>query len=136
MLDIAQDQANAPVGNFTGENFGYLQDYLKNILGNGLPNRAQYEQQGLGAIGKGTNQAVQRTKENLASSGLLRSGVGQSAIADIYGGQSNAIQGLESGLNQQEQAYKGNALSQLLGLNQFQGSQNLTVNRGRIEIIV
>ena len=125
LFQTGSDIQNQTTGNYKGPEYDFLTNQLKDILSGGLPNRAQLEQQGKTAIGQSTNQAVQRTKENLAGSGLYRSGVGQSAISGIYGNEANAVGALESNLNQAEVDRKNQAINQLLGLSEFAGSSGL-----------
>jgi hypothetical protein len=99
-----------------------LGTYLQGILSGGLPGKDQLRQQAYGQIDRSVGQATQRGKENLASSGLFRSGVGQAGLASILGSGSQAKGAFESDLIGKELDYKNQAVSQLLGL----GSQYQT----------
>jgi hypothetical protein len=101
----------------------YLQNYLMNATKGGLPGAGLYRQQAYGNIDKGINRSVMGQKENLAASGMLRSGAGQQAISDIYASGAGAKGAFESELVKTETDFKNQAISKLLGLHQFQESQ-------------
>jgi hypothetical protein len=124
-----QDQelknANAPSnGKYLGANFNWLTDTLKGNYSKGL-DMGKYRNNAAGLIGKATNRQVKNTQENLNASGLSRAGVGYSVVNDIYGKESEALAGVENNLINQDIAFKQNSIAQLLGLNQFEGQQNL-----------
>lgn len=121
----AKQYADKPVGNYLGQNYDYLTKYLKDILGSGLPNKANILQEGRGVIDTSVNNAVTQANEGLASRGLFRSGVGAAVEGNIRGQGSAAYGSLQNDINELEQQRKSNAIQNLLGLNQFEGSQNL-----------
>ena len=123
---FGKQQESKPTGNFLGSEFGYLSKYLKDILEGGLPNKANLLQEGKGLIDTSVNNAVTQANEGLASRGLYRSGVGAAVEGNIRGQGSQAYAQLGNNLNELEQKRKSDAIARLLGLNQFEGGQNLS----------
>ena len=120
------DTSQTPTGNYKGGDYGYLQELLKGMIAGTDPAFNKMRQQGLAQIDQSVNKNITSTQENLASSGLGRSGVGVSALNQIYAGGNLAKSNLETNLSAEQMQMKQNQISQLLGLNQFGGSQALS----------
>lgn len=110
-----------------GNSFNFLEGLLKNSINNGMPNKGELLQSGMGNINRGTNNAIRRNNENMAGRGMLRSGVASAVNAGIANQGNEQVGNYQLGLDQMEQDYKQKAIMQLLGLNQFQGNQNMNL---------
>ena len=119
---------NKTSGGFAGVDYNYFNDLLKGMVEKGDPNQGLYRQNLLGGINKSFNTSQKNTRESLAGSGLLRSGVSQQAVADIEAGRNAAVSQGEVALTAQDQTYRQDALNKLLGL-QSLGLQELNSNR-------
>lgn len=108
-----------------GNSFNFLEGLLKNSINNGMPNKGELLQQGLGSINRNTSNAIRKNNESFAGRGMGRSGVASAVNAGIANQGSEAIGKYELGLNEMEQDYKQKAIMNLLGLNQFQGNQSM-----------
>lgn len=116
------DQSNNPTGG-SGLDYKYFGDLLKDMIAKGDPNQAIYRQAALGDVNKGYDRGAITLRENLAGSGMLRSGVGQNAFATLEGGRQNAIAGVDTQLAARDQSFRQNALKNLLGLFGQESSQ-------------
>ena len=113
----------------SSSNYGYLSNLLKGNVTSGMPNMAQYRQNAQTAVNTNYNKASTGLSESLAQSGLFRSGVSTAGKMSLEAGRSNALGNVETNLAEQDVAYRTNALSQLLGLeNTNLGYQQLDQN--------
>lgn len=108
---------------FLGQNFNFLSNYLQGASNGTIPGADQMRQTAYGKINTQTNNSAQRLKENMAANGMGQSGIASSALASLYGSGAGAIGDFESNLAEKELSFKQNAVSQLLGLNSFEGGQ-------------
>lgn len=106
---------------FLGSNFDYLQDNLKQNAEGNNPIFAQLFGNASRRIGASTDRAVQDIKEQGAQSGFR--GAGGNLINDAYRNEGDALSQVSDSLSTQQLQFQQNAISQLLGLNQFEGSQ-------------
>jgi hypothetical protein len=82
-------------------------------------------------LGRQTGSAIKNINEQLASSGFR--GAGANLINDVFETQANATQGFGVDLLKNDMAVKQNAINQLLGLNQFEGSQNFGMYQSQVQ---
>ena len=106
---------------FLGSNFDYLQNNLKQSAEGNNPIFAQLFGNASRRIGASTDRNVQDIKEQGAQSGFR--GAGGNLINDAYRGEQQALTGVSDNLAGQQLNFQQNAISQLLGLNQFEGGQ-------------
>lgn len=102
-----------------GTDYDFYNSLFRDILSKGDPNQALYRQNLQGTINSQFNQSQQRLRENLAGSGMLRSGAALSGFMGLEGGRSQALAGAEVNLAQQDQDYRDKAITRLLGLEQM-----------------
>ena len=106
---------------FLGSNFDYLQNNLKQSAEGNNPIFAQLFGNASRRIGASTDRNVQDIKEQGAQTGFR--GAGGNLINDAYRGEQQALTGVSDNLAGQQLGFQQNAISQLLGLNQFEGGQ-------------
>lgn len=119
---------NKTTGGFSGVDYNYFTDLFKSAIEKGDPNQDIYRQNILGGINKSFDTGQRNLKETLAQSGLSRSGVAAQQAIDLEGGRNAAAGQAELGLATQDQAYREQALSKLLGLQEM-GLRELGSNR-------
>lgn len=107
----------------SGTDYKYFADLLKGYIAQGDPNQALYKQGAMADVNKTYDKGATTLKENLAGSGMLRSGVGQNAFATLEGGRANAMGGVNTQLAAQDQSFRQNALKNLLGVFGQESSQ-------------
>ena len=105
-------------------NAGGIESSLWGMFNGTDPSIAKQRQVANANIDTSVNKNILNTRENLASSGLGRSGIGVSALNPIFAGGETAKAGLEANLSQQNIQMKQNAIAQLLGLDQLRLGQN------------
>jgi len=106
---------------FLGSNFDYLQNNLKQSAEGNDPLFDRLFGNAARKIGASTDRNIQDIKEAGAQSGFR--GAGGNLINDAYKGEQESLAGVSDNLAVQESNYKQNAISKLLGLNQFEGGQ-------------
>jgi len=89
---------------------------FRDILSKGDPNMAMYRQNIQGTLNTQSDQAQRSLRENLAGSGMLRSGAATAGFLGLEANRSQALAGAETTLAQQDQDYRDKAISRLLGL--------------------
>ena len=119
---------NKTSGGFTGVDYNYFTDLLKKQMETGDPNQALYRQNAQTQVNRGVDTSGERLKEQLAQSGMSRSGVATGAMANLEMGRADALGNVETQLATQDQAFRQNALAKLLGLQEL-GLQELGQNR-------
>ena len=117
---------NLPVGGSSdpsiyGGSNQFLQSMLRRQTTGTNPAIMKARKAGRGAIGRSTDRGLRSIRENQASSGFR--GGGANLYNQLFSGQSDAFGNLEANLSNQQTAYNQEAISNLLGLNQFQGGQ-------------
>jgi hypothetical protein len=108
--------------NILGSDFNYLKEMLKSQTA-GDPNKDIFRKIFDKQLGKSSSRAITNINEQLASSGFR--GAGANLINDVFETQANATQQFEGDLLNNDLKIKQNAIAQLLGLNQFEGGQNM-----------
>lgn len=119
MVGVRDDlytQANQPN---KGDFYEMLGALLTERLQGGMSGLENVKQSSEGAINKGFNTSRTKMKEDLASRGMGGSGAALSAIAQLGGERASALGDNDIKINQMNEDYKQNALTQLLGLNSF-----------------
>lgn len=114
------DQITQSLLNSKIPNFDFLQNYLQGGAQNGMPFKDQLAQTSEGAINTQYNQAQQNMAQSLSGKGLGRSGIGIAAAQGLEGQRSGALNQATANLNQEDIAYRNNAIAQLLGLSTSQ----------------
>ena len=112
-------------GNNLGSNFGFLENYFKKMIEEGHPLIDEFRQKGLSGINKATDTSLTNLEQGVAGTGLLNTGVMAQGVSNIEAGRSEGVSNLNTGLAELDYQSKTSAVSGLLGLNQFEGSQNL-----------
>lgn len=107
--------------NFLGSDFNNLKSLLNTQMG-GDPNKNAYRTTFNKQIGKQSSRAIKDINEQLASSGFR--GSGANLVNDVFETQANATEGFENDLLKNDTQIKQAAIAQLLGLNEFEGTQN------------
>lgn len=115
-------------GGFSGVDYGYFTDMLKGIIEQGDPNQALYRQRAQSEINKSYGQSQNALNQQLAQSGLLRSGALPAVSSGIEAGRAGAMGQAEVQLAAQDQAYRQQALQSLLGLQEL-GLSETSANR-------
>lgn len=100
----------------SGLDYKYFADILKNYIATGDPNLSRYKQSLYGDVNRSFDKGATTLRENLAGSGMLRSGAGQNAFATLEGGRTGAISEANTQLAAQDQAFRQGALQNLLGV--------------------
>lgn len=119
---------NKTTGGFTGVDYSYFTDLLKKQMETGDPNQALYRQNAQTQINRGADTSGLRLQEQLAQSGMSRSGVATGAMANLEMGRADAMGNAEVQLTAQDQAFRQNALAKLLGLQEL-GLSEMGQNR-------
>ena len=125
---INQVDPNKTTGGFSGVDYNYFTELLKKQMETGDPNQALYRQNAQTQINRGVDTSSLRLQEQLAQSGMSRSGVATGAMANLEMGRADAMGNAETQLTAQDQAYRSNAFARLLGLQEL-GLQELGQNR-------
>lgn len=100
----------------SGLDYKYFADLLRGYIAKGDPNQSLYKQSLYGDVNKSFDKGATTLRENLAGSGMLRSGVGQNAFATLEGGRTGAISEANTQLAAQDQSFRQGALQNLLGV--------------------
>lgn len=119
LYNMMSQLINTNQGNAKGDFYGLLGDVLSKQLTEGMPNLGDYKQFSEGSINKSFDTSRTRMKEDLASRGMGGSGAALAAMAQLGGERASALSENAIGLSQMDADYRTNALSQLMGLNQF-----------------
>jgi len=127
-LNTQSVDPNQTTGGFKGVDYNYFTEMLKKQIEQGDPNQALYRQNLQGQINKGVDTSQERLKEQLAQSGMSRSGVATGAMANLEMGRADALGNAEVQLSAQDQAFRQNALAKLLGLQEL-GLNEMGQNR-------
>lgn len=98
---------------------------LKGMSETGMSGLDTYRQNAQTAVNTNYNKASTGLSESLAQSGLFRSGVGTAGKMSLEAGRSNALGNVETNLMKENEAYKANALAQLLGFTNAQDALKL-----------
>jgi hypothetical protein len=125
---INQVDPNKTTGGFTGVDYNYFTDMLKKQMETGDPNQALYRQNAQTQVNKGVDTSGERLKEQLAQSGMSRSGVATGAMANLEMGRSDALGNVETQLAAKDEAFRKDALAKLLGLQEL-GLSEMGQNR-------
>ena len=118
---LPNTQGSADPSKYLGGNYDYLSGTIKKGIDGSNPIFDQLFGNAQRRIGASTDRAVQDIKEQGAQSGFR--GVGGNLINDAYRNEGNALSQVSDSLMGQQLQYQQNAISQLLGLNQFEGNQ-------------
>jgi hypothetical protein len=112
-------------GNFFGEFSDFLgEDLTQTIQSGGMSDfLSQMLLTGKKDIARGAGRARETLRETSASSGF--GGVSANVITDIFAEESSQVGQLKTQVGGLAEASKSQAVSQLLGLTQFQGQQEL-----------
>lgn len=92
-----------------------LLNLLKTRATTGMEGMDKYRQTAQTSVNQAYNKANIGLKESLAGSGMLRSGVATTGQAGLEAGRANALGNVETNLMKENEAYKNDALSKLLG---------------------
>lgn len=120
---------------FKGDFYAMLGSLLSKTLTDGIPNLNEMKfnsQKGINQNYQGSRKALQ---EDFAGRGMGGSGAANVALAGLAGDRYSATLQNNLGYDQMDTSYKQNALSQLLGLNQFGGNQDLNANSQRLSLL-
>jgi len=96
-------------GNFKGDFYGFLGNYLREVLDDGMPMMNQYRQNIQGTINKSFDKSQTNLLEKFANRGTYGSGMMAGSLGDLAGQRANALNQGELGLQQQNTQYKQNA---------------------------
>lgn len=119
---------NKTTGGFSGADYNYFTELLKKQMEAGDPNQALYRQNAQTQINRGADTSGLRLQEQLAQSGMSRSGVATGAMANLEMGRADAMGNVETQLATADSAYRSKALANLLGLQEL-GLSEMGQNR-------
>lgn len=111
------EKANQPANK--GDFYEMLGALLTDRLQGGMSGLENVKQSSEGAINKSYNTSRTKMKEDLASRGMGGSGAAMAAMAQLGGERATALGDNDIKINQMNEDYKQNALSQLFNLNSF-----------------
>ena len=106
-------------GGFSGVEYNYLAPLLKGYIEQGNPLTETYRQNIQGEVGKNVQAQKTQAKEELAQTGLFRSGIANAKLANIGAQGTEAVANAEVNLAKADQDFRSQALSKLLGLQQL-----------------
>ena len=115
----AQAASGATAGGFSGVEYNYLAPLLKSYIEGGNPLTEANRQNIQGEVGKNVQAQKTQAKEELAQTGMFRSGAANAKLANIGAQGTEAIANAEVNLAKADQDFRSNALSKLLGLQQI-----------------
>ena len=101
----------------------------------GLPYKDQLLQTATSAINQQYGNASKDLSDMMSGRGLGKSGIGLSAQANLAGKQSTALNQATSQLNEQDIAYRNQAMLSLLGLNTAEGTYGLQQNQQQLSAL-
>ena len=105
-----------------GQDYAYLTDLLKNIIGGQVdPALEKAQAAGERNISRGASEALQSTRERLAGTGVS----GANIISDIFRNRADAQGNLAAQVGQMGMSARQAAIQNLLGYNQFAGQQSM-----------
>jgi len=119
----AQAGTSTTAGGYSGVEYNYLADILKKQMTEGDPTLDVNRQATQAQINQSVNKSQSTVGQNLANTGLSRSGLNTASIVNLEGQRANAIGNAEVNLINQDQEYKQQALTNLLGLSSVAGSE-------------
>lgn len=129
LAGITQNQPMTPP-NVLGTDFNHLRGIFSNLMG-GDPNNNAYRDAFSRQLGTQSRTAIRNINEQLSSSGFR--GAGANLINGIFETQANSLEDFNNNLLQRDMAVKQNAINGLLGLTQFEGSQNMGLYNSQIQ---
>jgi hypothetical protein len=101
----------------------------------GLPYKDQLLQTSTGAINQQYGNASKDLNDMMSGRGLGKSGIGIQAQANLSGKQSTALNQATGQLNEQDIAYRNQAMLNLLGLNTAEGNYGLQQNQQQLSAL-
>ena len=117
--EAADTATGTTAGGFGGVEYNYLAPLLKSYIEGGNPLTEANRQNIQGQVGQNVQAQKTQAKEELAQTGLFRSGITNAKLANIGAQGSEAIANAEVNLAKADQDFRSNALSKLLGLQQI-----------------